>query len=75
MDAADEGTKVKTGIINHLNFKGDEDGQLLELANSYRRLRPGLTVKAAIRNYLLENLPVEIERLRNNGGQLAGGQS
>jgi hypothetical protein len=75
MDAADKADKVRNGIISHLNFKGDEDGRLLELANCYRSLRPGLTVKAAIRNYLLENLPLEIKRLSSSGTPMAGGQS
>jgi hypothetical protein len=66
---AEKKEPVKNKIVGYLNFKGDEDGDLLELANTYRRLRPGLTLKAAIRNFLLEKLPGEIEQLQ--GGKKA----
>jgi len=69
MDATNE--KMKNKTISNFGFKGSEDGQLIEIAKEYTRLRPGLSLKAAIRNYLLETLPREIERIRNNGGQLA----
>lgn len=65
MDAI--GKKMKSKTVSNLGFKGSDDGDLIELAKEYARLRPGLTLKAAIRNYLLTNLPKEIERLRNNG--------
>ena len=70
MDAINE--KMKNKTISNFGFKGSEDGQLIEIAKEYTRLRPGLSLKAAIRNYLLETLPREIERIRNNGGQPAG---
>lgn len=73
MDASKKKKAMKNGIVSHFGFKGDEDGELLELANTYRRLRPGLTVKAAIRNFLLVKLPDEIKRLSDNKSQLAGG--
>ena len=69
MDATNE--KMKNKTISNFGFKGSEDGQLIEIAKEYTRLRPGLSLKAAIRNYLLETLPREIERIRNNGDQLA----
>ena len=62
--------RMKNKTISHLGFKGSEDGTLIDLAKEYTKLRPGLTVKAAIRNFLLTSLPKEIERLRGNG-QLA----
>lgn len=68
MDAKKE--KMKNKTISNLGFKGSEDGDLIELAKEYTRLRPGLSLKAAIRNYLLETLPEEIKQLRNNSRQL-----
>jgi hypothetical protein len=62
--------KMKSKTVSNLGFKGSDDGELIELAKEYARLRPGLSLKAAIRNYLLIALPKEIERIRNNGGQL-----
>jgi hypothetical protein len=62
--------KMKSKTVSNLGFKGSDDGELIELAKEYARLRPGLSLKAAIRNYLLIALPKEIERIRNNGEQL-----
>ena len=63
---------MKNKTVSNLGFKGDEDGELIELAKEYTRLRPGLSLKAAIRNYLLETLPTEIKRIRQNkNGHLA----
>lgn len=64
--------KMKNKTVSHLGFKGDEDGELIDMAKEYCKLRPGLTLKAAIRNYLLTTLPAEIERIRNNSGNLVG---
>ena len=64
MDASKRKT-VKNRNVGYLGFKGDEDGELLTLANQYKQLRPGLTLKAAIRNFLLEKLPEEIQRITN----------
>ncbi len=68
-------TKMKNKTVSNLSFKGSEDGELIDYAKEYARLRPGLTVKAAIRNYLLTTLPDAIKNLRENGGRLIGGQS
>lgn len=63
--------KMKNKIVGHIGFRQKEDGDVLTLANTYSRLRPGLSPKAAIRNFLLENLPVEIERIKKNHSNLA----
>jgi len=69
---AAQDVKMKNKTVSHLGFKGSDDGELIDLAKEYCKLRPGLSLKAAIRNYLLETLPTEIKRIRGNGGQLAG---
>jgi len=58
-------------IVCNLGFEKQGDKDVLTLANTYSRLRPGLSPKAAIRNFLLESLPCEIERIKKNHSNLA----
>jgi len=71
MDAKKQRKKMKNKTTSNFGYKGSEDGDLIELAKEYTRLRPGLSLQAAVRNYLLETLPVEIARIRSNDGDMA----
>ena len=68
---ANKKMKMKKKTVGHIGFRQKEDGDMLTLANTYSQLRPGLSPKAAIRNFLLESLPCEIERIKKNHSNLA----
>jgi len=62
--------------VNTIQFDKDEDGDLMQLINNYALIFNELVMKRtsprnAIRNFLAQALPGEIERIRNNGGQPA----
>ena len=69
MDAEKQTVNNKT--VNNLNFKGDDDGDLIELCIEYKKCRPGLTLKAAIRNYLFETLPAAIDKIKAEKPRMA----
>ena len=61
--------------VNTIQFDKDEDGDLMQLINNYALIFNELVMKRtsprnAIRNFLSQALPIEIERIRGNGGQL-----
>ena len=71
-----EKVKVSKPIQNlMLTSKIPDDRPLLQLINELASVVPGVKGKNAFKNFCLRNLPAEIKRLRDNGGQLAGVQS
>jgi hypothetical protein len=56
-----------------LTSKVPDDRPVLQKINELASVVPGVRAKDALKNFLLRTLPTEIERLRNNGGQLAVG--
>ena len=64
--------------VNTIQFDRDNDGELMQLVNSYASVFNEKVMKRtpprnAIRNFLIDELPKAINRLTgNNGGQPAG---
>ena len=61
--------------VNTIQFDKDEDGDLMQLVNNYalifnERVMKRTSPRNAIRNFLSQALPREIERIHNNGGQI-----
>lgn len=76
METKQEKTKVSKPIQNlMLTSKIPDDRDVLQKINELASVVPGIKPKDALKNFLLRNLPAEIQRLRVNGGQLIGGQS
>ncbi|HUS74331.1 MAG TPA: hypothetical protein VMY06_14830 [Sedimentisphaerales bacterium] len=55
-----------------LTEKIPDDRPVLRLINELASVMPGIGPKSAFKNWVLRNLPTEINRLRGNGGQLLG---
>lgn len=61
--------------VNTIQFDNKDDGDLMRLINNYTAIFNEKVMKRtpprnAIRNFLIEELPKAIERIRNNGNQL-----
>ena len=71
-----EKTEVARPIQNLLlTAKIPDDEPVLQLIGELSRLLKGMKPKDAFRNWVLRALPNELDRLRDNGGQLTGGRS
>ena len=57
---------IKIKVVRSIVFQIPRDNELIELAREYARLRPGLNVKTAIRNFILTKLPMEIEAIKKS---------
>lgn len=53
-----------------LTAKVADDREVLQRINELASVVPGIGPKDALKNFLLRTLPAEIQRLRENGGQL-----
>jgi hypothetical protein len=74
--AKSKGKKMSGPIQNLLlTKKVAADRPVLSQINEMVDLMPGMDPKSVLRNFLLRYLPVENNRLRNNGGQPAGGSA
>ena len=63
--------------VNTIQFDKNDDGDLMQLVNNYalifnERVMKKTSPRNAIRNFLSQALPAEIERLRNNGNRKIG---
>jgi len=64
--------------VNTIQFDRDNDGELMQLVNSYASIFNEKVMKKtpprnAIRNFLIDELPKAIAKITgNNGGQIAG---
>ena len=73
-----ETEELKVRPVNTIAFNKDDDGELIQLVNSYASIFNEKVMKKtpprnAIRNFLIDELPKAITKITgNNGGQIAG---